>query len=46
MKSARLRPIVDTEPCEFPKWKEATPFADGVDWTDNIEGFYADQREY
>src|SRR5262245_5039687 len=30
MKSARLRPIVDTEPCEFPKWNDATPLADWV----------------
>src|SRR5579884_2314650 len=22
--------MVDTEPCELPKWKEATPFADGL----------------
>src|SRR6478735_4953310 len=32
MKSARLRPMVDTEPCELPKWKDATPFADGLGW--------------
>src|SRR6476619_8649568 len=32
MKSARLRPMVDTEPCELPKWKEATPFADVLGW--------------
>src|ERR1700749_3149551 len=32
MKSARLRPMVDTEPCEFPKWKDATPLADGLAW--------------
>src|SRR6201995_4977850 len=30
MKSARLRPMVDTEPCELPKWNEATPLADGL----------------
>src|ERR1700761_5748061 len=32
MKSARLRPIVDTEPCEFPKWNDATPPADALGW--------------
>src|ERR1700744_2192190 len=32
MKSARLRPMVDTEPCEFPKWNDATPLADGLAW--------------
>ena len=32
MKSARLRPIVDTEPCEVPKWNDATPLAAGVGW--------------
>src|SRR3984885_4480543 len=32
MKSARLWPMVDTEPCEFPKWKEATPLAEGLAW--------------
>src|ERR1700743_2882077 len=32
MKSARLRPMVDTEPCEFPKWNEATPLADVLAW--------------
>src|ERR1700722_12582999 len=30
MKSARLRPMVETEPCALPKWKEATPCADGL----------------
>src|SRR6201996_6480718 len=30
MKSARLRPMVETEPCELPKWKEATPLAEGL----------------
>src|SRR5271157_550201 len=32
MKSARLRPMVETEPCELPKWKDATPLADGLAW--------------
>src|SRR5882724_11400333 len=32
MKSERLRPMVDTEPCELPKWKDATPLAEGPDW--------------
>src|SRR6202030_2007861 len=32
MKSARLRPMVDTEPCEFPKWNEAPPLDDGLAW--------------
>src|SRR3546814_20915758 len=32
MKSARLRPMVDTEPCELPKWNDATPLADGLWW--------------
>src|ERR1700739_1260481 len=32
MKSARLRPMVETEPCEFPKWNDATPLADGLLW--------------
>src|ERR1700760_4192654 len=32
MKSARLRPMVETEPCELPKWNEATPLADGLAW--------------
>src|SRR3984893_12002019 len=32
MKSERLRPMVETEPCEFPKWKEATPLAAGLLW--------------
>ena len=29
MKSARLRPMVDTEPWELPKWNDATPLAAG-----------------
>src|ERR1700682_1352403 len=32
MKSARLRPMVDTDPCELPKWNDATPLADGLAW--------------
>ena len=24
--------MVDTEPCELPKWNDATPLADGVGW--------------
>ena len=24
--------MVDTEPCELPKWNDATPFADGLAW--------------
>src|SRR5262249_21810699 len=32
MKSARLRPMVETEPWELPKWKEATPLAEGLLW--------------
>src|ERR1700730_7552975 len=32
MKSARLRPMVETEPCELPKWNDATPLADGLAW--------------
>ena len=24
--------MVDTEPCEFPKWNDATPLADGLAW--------------
>ena len=24
--------MVETEPCEFPKWKEATPLAAGLGW--------------
>src|SRR5246127_3099961 len=32
MKSARLRPIVDTEPCELPKKNDATPLGSGLGW--------------
>ena len=24
--------MVDTEPCELPKWNDATPLADGLAW--------------
>src|SRR6201987_6418406 len=24
--------MFDTEPCEFPKWNDATPLADGLAW--------------
>src|SRR4051794_6696804 len=27
MKSERLRPMVETEPCELPKWNDARPLA-------------------
>src|ERR1700760_1175243 len=32
MKSARLRPMVETEPCELPKWNDATPLAEVLAW--------------
>jgi hypothetical protein len=32
MKSDSMRPMVDTDPCELPKWNDATPLAAGLAW--------------